>query len=73
MKVRPFHIVVIIGVLLGVLVAVSGIAPVLTEWHDESTVAREVFGNIPGVVEAHLLHDAARSCSSSPPTCSPRG
>jgi Fe-S oxidoreductase len=49
MKVRPFHIVVIIGVVLGVVVAISGLAPVLTEWHDESSVTREVFGGIPGV------------------------
>jgi Fe-S oxidoreductase/nitrate reductase gamma subunit len=30
----------------------SGIFPALVDWHDESDVTREVFGNIPGAVKA---------------------
>jgi Fe-S oxidoreductase/nitrate reductase gamma subunit len=36
------------GIVLGVVVAVSGLMPVLVDWHDESEVTREVLGNVPG-------------------------
>jgi Fe-S oxidoreductase/nitrate reductase gamma subunit len=47
-KLRPFHLVIGAGVALGGVVAVSGLVPVLVEWHDDSEVTREVLGNVPG-------------------------
>ncbi|HEX7167031.1 MAG TPA: heterodisulfide reductase-related iron-sulfur binding cluster, partial [Acidimicrobiales bacterium] len=46
-RVRPSHVILGLGVLLGVITAFSGILATLMGWHDESPVTREVFGNIP--------------------------
>jgi Fe-S oxidoreductase/nitrate reductase gamma subunit len=46
-RVKPQHVVVAIGVGLALFTVGSGTAPLITEWHDDSTVTREVFGNIP--------------------------
>jgi Fe-S oxidoreductase/nitrate reductase gamma subunit len=45
---RPFHLVVWAGIVLAVVVVASGLAPILVDWHDDSDVTREVFGNVPG-------------------------
>jgi len=48
---KPHQLVVIVGVLVAfVLVPVSGILPRLTEWHDENTVTRPDFVNVPDPV-----------------------
>ncbi len=44
---RPHHLVIGLGTALGVLFALSGIVPTITQQHDESPVSRIVFGNIP--------------------------
>ena len=49
MKVRPFHVAVALGVALSLFTIFSGVMPLVTEWHDDSPVSREVFFNIPGV------------------------
>ncbi|HRW38657.1 MAG TPA: heterodisulfide reductase-related iron-sulfur binding cluster [Aquihabitans sp.] len=46
-RVRPHHLVLGLGALIAAFTALSGIAPLITEWHDESAVQREVFFNIP--------------------------
>ena len=46
-RIRPHHIVVAVGVGLALFTIWSGLFPTITQWHDESTVQREVFGNIP--------------------------
>jgi Fe-S oxidoreductase/nitrate reductase gamma subunit len=46
-RVRPFHLVIGLGVLLAIAFGASGVLPVITDWHDSSPISREVFGNIP--------------------------
>jgi Fe-S oxidoreductase/nitrate reductase gamma subunit len=46
-RVTPQHVVVAIGVALALFTVGSGTVPLITDWHDDSTVSREVFGNIP--------------------------
>ncbi len=46
-RIRPHHLVVALGVGLALFTIGSGIMPLLTEWHDDSAVQREVFINIP--------------------------
>jgi Fe-S oxidoreductase/nitrate reductase gamma subunit len=50
-RIRPNQVVVALGVLIGIFVAASGIVPVLTEWHDENAVQREVFTNVPSALK----------------------
>ena len=45
---RPHHIAIGIGVGFAVFTVISGVVPLLTDWHDDSPVSREVFGGIPG-------------------------
>ena len=47
---RPHHVVFALGVLMFFFVLASGIIPVLTGWHDDSPVQREVFVNVPDAV-----------------------
>jgi Fe-S oxidoreductase/nitrate reductase gamma subunit len=44
---KPHQVVIAIGVLFAVVTVASGIAATVFEFHDESTVSRPVFGNIP--------------------------
>jgi Fe-S oxidoreductase/nitrate reductase gamma subunit len=46
-RIRPSHIALGLGVLFAVIVAVSGVIPVLTDQHDDARIAREDFFNIP--------------------------
>jgi Fe-S oxidoreductase/nitrate reductase gamma subunit len=46
-RIKPSYVVVAIGVGLGLFTIASGVVPTVTQWHDESRVSREVFGNIP--------------------------
>jgi len=46
-RVRPYHLVIVLGVGIAVFTAASGVVPLVTDWHDDSSVTREVFGNIP--------------------------
>jgi Fe-S oxidoreductase/nitrate reductase gamma subunit len=48
---RPHQLVLIIGFLVALGALASGIAPEITEWHDDSRIAREVFVNIPAPLE----------------------
>ena len=50
-RIRPNQIVIGIGVAVGLFSAVSGVVPLITEWHDDSPVQREVFGNIPSALK----------------------
>src|SRR5687767_5415374 len=50
-RVRPHHLVIGLGVGVAVFTAASGIVPLLVDWHDDSEVQREVFGNIPSAVK----------------------
>ncbi|NNE73654.1 MAG: (Fe-S)-binding protein [Acidimicrobiales bacterium] len=50
-KIRPQHLVIGIGVFVALFTVVSGIVPLITEFHDESDQTREVFENIPGSIK----------------------
>jgi Fe-S oxidoreductase/nitrate reductase gamma subunit len=45
--VRPSHIALALGVTFAIIVAVSGIVPVITDQHDPARVGREDFFNVP--------------------------
>ena len=51
-RVKPHQLVLAAGIVAGLVFAFSGIVPALVDWHDDSDVSREVFGNIPGWVKA---------------------
>ncbi|MFA9563684.1 MAG: heterodisulfide reductase-related iron-sulfur binding cluster [Acidimicrobiales bacterium] len=48
---KPQHLVIALGVAIGLFTAMSGILPLITDWHDESSVQREVFENIPSAIK----------------------
>jgi len=50
-RIRPQHIVLGLGAGIAAFTLVSGIVPLYTEWHDDSTVQRHVFGNIPSGIK----------------------
>ena len=47
-RLRPNQIAILVGVAIGLVVALSGVAATVFQFHDESAVQREVFDNIPG-------------------------
>ena len=47
LRIKPHNLVLIVGVLVALGAVASGVVPRFTKWHDDSTVAREVFVNIP--------------------------
>ena len=46
---KPHQLAIAIGAALATITAVSGITATVLQWHDDSSVQREVFGNIPSV------------------------
>ncbi len=49
-KIKPHQLVLAVGVLIWIGALASGVAPRITEWHEDSPIAREVFVNIPDPV-----------------------
>jgi Fe-S oxidoreductase/nitrate reductase gamma subunit len=49
---KPHQLSIAIGVGVGAFALVSGVIPQFTKWHGDSAVSREVFGNIPGAIQA---------------------
>jgi hypothetical protein len=47
-RVKPHHLAIALGAVFAVVIVVSGITATVAQWHDDSDVQREVFGNIPG-------------------------
>jgi Fe-S oxidoreductase/nitrate reductase gamma subunit len=47
-RIRPHHLAIGLGVGIAVFTAISGVMPLITDWHNENAWHREVFGNIPG-------------------------
>src|SRR5918994_3805701 len=45
---KPHHLAIGLGVGIGVFTVISGIVPLVTDWHNENAMHREVFGGIPG-------------------------
>jgi Fe-S oxidoreductase/nitrate reductase gamma subunit len=50
LRIKPHQLIVVVGVLVALGALASGILPRITEWHDDSPVSREVFGDIPDPV-----------------------
>jgi len=44
----PHQLVIAIGCFLAVFIVASGVVPLLTDWHNDNEVHREVFGGVPG-------------------------
>ena len=47
-RIRPHHLAIALGLGIALFTAASGIVPVITDWHNENAIHREVFGDIPG-------------------------
>ena len=46
-RLKPHQLVIGLGLAIALFTLVSGIVPSYTNWHDDSAVQREVFGNVP--------------------------
>jgi len=51
-RLKPHHLVIAIGLGIAAFTVASGVVPGFTEFHDESTVTRETFGNVPTWLKA---------------------
>jgi Fe-S oxidoreductase/nitrate reductase gamma subunit len=47
-RIRPHHLAMLLGLGIAVFTALSGIVPMITDWHNDNAIHREVFGGIPG-------------------------
>jgi Fe-S oxidoreductase/nitrate reductase gamma subunit len=47
-RIKPHHLALGLGIGIAAFTAISGIVPLITGWHNENAIHREVFGNIPG-------------------------
>ena len=50
-RIKPHQLVIGIGCFMGLFTLVSGIVPLITDWHDDKSPSREVFGGIPGALQ----------------------
>ncbi|CAN5795151.1 heterodisulfide reductase-related iron-sulfur binding cluster [soil metagenome] len=50
-RVRPHHLAIGLGIAFAVGTAVSGILPLILDWHSDSAIQREVFENVPGPLQ----------------------
>ncbi|HEX3090049.1 MAG TPA: iron-sulfur protein, partial [Ilumatobacteraceae bacterium] len=50
-RIKPHQLVIGIGCFMGLFTLVSGILPQITNWHDDKSPSREVFGGIPGALQ----------------------
>ena len=50
-RLRPRHLAIGLGVGFAVFTALSGVLPLITEWHGDSPIHREVFVNVPGALK----------------------
>jgi Fe-S oxidoreductase/nitrate reductase gamma subunit len=48
-RVKPHQLAIALGAVFATITLVSGITATVAQWHDDSDVQREVFGNIPSV------------------------
>src|SRR5215204_1807180 len=48
---RPRHLAIGLGVGFAIFTVLSGIVPLITEWHSDDLVQREVFVDIPGPLQ----------------------
>jgi len=50
-RIKPHQVVIAMGCFIGLFTLVSGIVPQITDWHDDKTPSRVVFGGIPGALQ----------------------
>ncbi|MEO7398045.1 MAG: iron-sulfur protein, partial [Ilumatobacteraceae bacterium] len=48
---KPHQLVIAIGIFMAVFTIISGIIPLITEWHSDSEITRETFSGIPGPLQ----------------------
>ncbi len=51
-RIKPHQLALGLGVLIAAVTVVSGIAATVFQFHGESEITREVFGNIPSPIKA---------------------
>ncbi|MEI7507587.1 MAG: iron-sulfur protein, partial [Actinomycetes bacterium] len=47
-RLKPYQLSIAIGTFMAIFTLVSGIVPLITNWHEKSPIHRQVFGGIPG-------------------------
>ncbi|HEY5664661.1 MAG TPA: heterodisulfide reductase-related iron-sulfur binding cluster [Ilumatobacter sp.] len=47
-RIKPHHLALVLGVGIAVFTVISGIVPLITGWHNDNAIHREVFVNVPG-------------------------
>jgi len=50
-RLRPYQLSIAFGLGIGLFTLASGILPLITDWHNESSMTREVFEGIPGPIK----------------------
>lgn len=50
LPIKPHTAVILLGAAIALFTVGSGTVPLLTQWHDDSPVSREVFVNVPDVL-----------------------
>jgi Fe-S oxidoreductase/nitrate reductase gamma subunit len=45
---KPHHVALALGIGIAVFTVISGVVPLITGWHNDNEIHREVFGNVPG-------------------------
>jgi len=50
-RIKPHHLVILLGLAIALFTVASGVVPTLTDFHEDSGVTREVFENIPSAVK----------------------
>ncbi len=50
-RLKPHQLVIALGLAIALFTLISGVVPSYTNWHDDSTVQREVFGNVPSALK----------------------
>jgi Fe-S oxidoreductase/nitrate reductase gamma subunit len=47
-RIRPHHIAIALGIGIALFTVISGILPMITDWHNENDIHRVVLGDVPG-------------------------
>jgi len=50
-RIRPFQLAFGLGIAIALFTVVSGVLPLITNWHNDNEHTREVFGDIPGPLQ----------------------
>ena len=50
-RIKPHQLALGLGIGIALFTLISGVVPMITEWHNENELHREVFGNVPGPLE----------------------